>query len=70
MCAAIMAYIPFIIVINTNVLNRRTPAVKYDHTMAFTSSTITSARCRQIILKLPPVDLIPLIFRGCVCGHE
>jgi len=29
MCAAIIAYFPFIIVINKN---RRAPAVKYDHT--------------------------------------
>ena len=32
MGAAIIAYIPFIIVINKNILNRRAAAVKYDHT--------------------------------------
>jgi len=31
MCAAIIAYIPFIIVVNKNILNRRALAVKYDH---------------------------------------
>jgi len=31
MCAAIIAYFLFIFVINKNVLNRRAPAVKYDH---------------------------------------
>ena len=34
MCAAIIAYIPFIIVINKNILNRRAPAVKYDHKLS------------------------------------
>ena len=32
MCVAIIAYSPFIIVINKNILNRRAPGVKYDHT--------------------------------------
>ena len=32
MCAAIIAYIPFIIVINKIILNRSAPAVNYDHT--------------------------------------
>ena len=32
MCAAIIAYIPFIILISKHILNRRAPAVKYDHT--------------------------------------
>mgnify|MGYP007091332508 CR=1 FL=1 len=32
MSAAIIAYIPFIIIINKNILNRKAPAVKNDHT--------------------------------------
>ena len=32
MCAAIIAYIPFIIVINIKILNSRAPALKYDLT--------------------------------------
>ena len=30
-CAAIISNIPFIFVINKNILNRKAPAVKYDH---------------------------------------
>jgi len=57
MCAAIISNIPFILVINKNILNRRAPAVKYDHTassggvMTYTQSVITSARCRQRYAK-------------------
>ena len=32
MCAAIIEYITFIIVININILNSRAPALKYDRT--------------------------------------
>ena len=61
MCAAIIAYFPFIpFFYKKNILNRRAP-VKYDHTvgsaiskgqtlwglMTFFQSTITSARCQQ-----------------------
>ena len=68
MCAAIIAYIPSILVINKNILNRRAPAVKYDQTAAVpvvgvyglypvndNISKMRAERCKiQIILKHSP----------------
>jgi len=34
MCAAIIAYIPIIFVINKNILTRRAPILKYDYTVS------------------------------------
>ena len=73
MCAAIIAYIPLLIVVNTNILNR-SPTVKYDRTASSgglwpetTRSTITSARCGQRDANSHPVDLMtPIIFRVCL----
>ena len=78
MCAAIIAKIPFISVINKNIFNRRAPAVKYDHTASSgglwlypVNDNIRKMRTKrwknQIILKLSPVDSrTQMIFRMCV----
>ena len=68
MCAAIIliAYIPFIIVINKDILNRRAHAVKYDHTVRsgglwpLPGQQITSSNSH-------PFDLMTLIIsRVCI----
>ena len=63
MCAAIIAYIPFIIVINKNILNRRAPAVKF---MSSTRSTVTSANSHPVekdLLHINTLTEIPDIYR-------
>ena len=44
MCAAIIAYFPIIFVINKNILDRRAPAVKYDHTASSGSEWLLSGQ--------------------------
>jgi len=72
MCSAIISNILFIFLINKNILNRRAPAVKYDHGGLWPSQQQHQQDADKEMQNSDdshshPIDLMtPIIFRGCV----